>query len=247
MIGCWRPLLTFLLMGSIGVSLSLHAEPVVEPSVSVRGEAVLQVSPDQVTVSIGVSSEAEQAKEALATNSQSMNSVIAAIEKLGLDQADYRTRQLNIQALWSSRPRNAENGWRPQIVAYRVSNTLEVKTTKLGLSGEIIQQATQAGANTVHSLRFDLSDPRHYRRQAISQAVANAKADAEAVARAAGVSIAGVKRIHLDQQPSIGQVRAETAELHSAPANIAAPLPPVSPGDVTVRASVLMEFWLGER
>lgn len=242
--------LTALMAGclSLLITAAAHAEPEVQqPTLSVRGEAILRVDPDQVTVSIGVLSEARQAKQALAKNSQAMQKVIAAIVDLGLSKKDYKTRQLSVQPKWSARPRDSSSSrWRPEIIGYTVTNTLQVTTGKLALVGDLISVATVAGANQIQSIRFGLSNPREYRSQAIAKAVANARADADTAAQAAGTEIDGIKTLHLDHAASVEKVQDQSLMMRSAVAAEAAAVPPVNPGEVTIRASVSVVYRLDE-
>ena len=48
---------------------------------------------------------------------------------------------------------------------------VNIKTGKLDMAGEIIEQANKAGANTIEVLGFSLSDPRRYRAEAIAGAL----------------------------------------------------------------------------
>jgi uncharacterized protein YggE len=222
------------------VSTGVYVNADDEPTLNVRGEAVLEVPPDQVSISVGVVTEAAEAKKAMASNSKTMAQVIKSLESLGLKKKNYETRQFNIQPIWSSRPRNADDEWQAKIVRYRVSNTLEINSTQLDLVGEMINAATDAGANKIHSIRFGLSNPREYRSQAIEQAINNARADADIAAVASGVEIDGVHRLQLDSAPSISQVKSAPMA-RAAMAEMSA-IPPVNPGEIDVRASVYIEY-----
>lgn len=215
------------------------------PSLSVRGEAQLMVSPDQVIMVAGVLSEAKQAKKALADNSKSMQKVMAALLDFGLKKKDISTQNFNIQPKWSSRPRNADSAWRSEIIGYRVNNAVQVKTTQLDLIGDMISRVTQAGANQVQSVSFGLSNPREYRSNALAQAVKNARVDADVTAKAAGSAIKGIKTIHIDQAVS-SVARVEKAMVMRSSMADAAPAPPISAGDITVRASVSVTYELSQ-
>ncbi len=213
------------------------------PTLSVRGEARLEVEPDQVSVSLGVMSQAKTAKKALAENSKAIKAVIDALYGVGLKKKDVSTRRFNVQPVWSSRPRNADSLWRAKIIAYRVNNSVQVTTTQLPLVGDVINAATTAGANQVQSVNFGLENPRQFRSQAIAKAVKNARADADVAAEASGSSIKGVKTIHLDQAvASIEQ--AESFKVMRSAVAEAAPAPPINAGDITVRASVSIVYEL---
>jgi len=213
-------------------------EPV--PRLSVRGEALLQVPADQLRLSVGVVTEEETAEGALEENSVTMKAVIQALEGVGLTREDYQTGQFQVQPNWSPRPRQAPQDWRPRIVGYTVSNTLHIKTTRLRLAGKIIGAASEGGANRIDSIGFDLSDPRKYRAEAIGQATANAMADARSAADAASVRLVRVLSLTLDEAVATPvRMKTEGFSMRTAMA-MDHTEPPISSGDVTVRASVTL-------
>ncbi len=223
-----------------------NAQPPIS-QLHVRGEAQLMVSPDQVSLSLGVSTESEKAKKAMEANTKKMRAVITALEKLGIGERDYKTQNFRVQPVWSSRPKGAGSSWKAKIVGYRVNNTLHVTTQKLTLIGDIIGVTTAAGANHVNSVNFSLSNPRQYRSQAITQAMQNAKADAEILVAASGDKIKRTLSLHLDNA-SASKVRVETASVAKSRSLMAAQdsfsPPPISSGDITVRASVSVTYEL---
>jgi len=111
---------------------------------SVRGEAVLMVEPDQVSITIGVISDNKNAKLALAENSQTMRDTIAALESLGFIKDDYQTQNFSIRPQWS-----------------------KLKTGRIDDIGDVIAATTDVGANQIQSIQFGLKNPRQYREQAI--------------------------------------------------------------------------------
>lgn len=213
------------------------------PKLTVRGEAQLDRPADQLRIQIGVVTEASEAPVALDTNSRRMNDVVKAVRRVGLDEQEYETGRFSLSPVYSRRERSSGPDWRPQIVAYRVTNTLLVKTMKLELAGELIQAANEAGANTIDSIGFDLSDPRKHRAEAIAQATKNALADARVLAGAADLELVRILSVQLDAPPwqpvplQMGRGVAVAAE--------AVPTTPVVPGDVTVRAAVTIVWEVG--
>lgn len=202
---------------------------------SVRGEAVLMVEPDQVSITIGVISDNKNAKLALAENSQTMRDTIAALESLGFIKDDYQTQNFSIRPQWSSRPSNSSNAKR-EIIGYSVNNSLQLKTGRIDDIGDVIAATTDVGANQIQSIQFGLKNPRQYREQAIVAASNNAKADAQSLAKANGVRIINVQSINLNNaSASISQVpKAMVMESRM----MADSAPPIQAGDISVRASV---------
>ena len=224
---------------ALSLALAGAAAAETPPLLSVRGEAVLAVSPDQVSIDLGVTTRAETAREALSANNAAMRRVIGQLRELGLGEQELQTRQFRIHPLWSQRPAEPGPEWQAHIVGYRVSNSLLVQTVKIALAGDIIGTATDAGANQVNGILFGLSDPRQHRGTAIAQATANAAADAQALARAANVKILGIARITLDNAVA-SPVQMQEINFRSAAQDAGAP--PIQAGDVSVSASVSVDY-----
>lgn len=215
------------------------------PNLTVRGEALLKVPADQMHLNIAAVTHAETADRALDQNTALMENVIQALKKTGLTEDEYQTGQFQIDPEWSPRPRQTPEEWRPRIVGYSVTNRLAIKTKKLTLAGKLIGAATDAGANAIDSIVFDLADPRKYRGQAIQQATANALADARSLADAASVKLVRVLTLSLDNAVATPfRVGAESFARGAMTAEAAAP--PISSGEVTVQAGVMLVYEIGE-
>ncbi|MHC4083060.1 MAG: SIMPL domain-containing protein [Planctomycetota bacterium] len=208
-------------------------------TLTVRGEAELHKPADLLRLRVGVVTEDPAPTEALNRNSRQMQNVITALEKAGLDPKEYETGRFSVQPVYERRPRNAGADWRARIIGYEVTNSLAVKTKKLELAGKLIEAASDAGANSIDSIVFDLADPRTHRGEAIAAATTNARSDAGILARSAELKLARIISIALDEagwRPPVATMRAGVA---MAEARVA---PPIAPGEVTVRASVTIVY-----
>ncbi len=232
--------LGFLLFGVASAGHAAPEEPL--PRLTVRGEAVLHVPADQLNLRIGVVTAGETAELALGENTEKMERVVKALQRVGLTSGEYKTSQFQIQPRWTLRPRQAPPEWRPEIVGYSVTNSLNIRTRKIGLAGKLIGAAADAGANEIGAILFDLADPRHYRDDAIEAATANAIADARSLAAAASVRLLRVLSLTLDQAVAT-PIRVQT-EAYAERAALAmdGPTPPIASGDVTVQAQVLLVY-----
>ncbi len=215
------------------------------PVLTVRGAAQLQKPADQLRISVGVVTESDEAPTALRENTRKMNDMIDALKKTGLTDKEYQTSRFQIQPVYSRRPRQADATWRPKIIGYRVSNSLNIKTKKLDLAGELIQAANEAGANSIDSISFGLADPRTHRAEAIRVATANALADASTLADAADLRLVRVLSITLDQAAAPRPIPIQRMSAGMAMAE-AAP-PPIQPGEVTVHANITVQYEIAGR
>ncbi len=229
------PISAIVLLGTLTAAAAEDASKLADlPKLTVRGDAELEKPADQVRLRVSVVTDATDAEEALGANSRRMRDVTQAIEKTGLTEKEYKTGRFTLQPQYSRRLRTDDADWRPEIVGYQVTNTLAITTKKLDLTGELIQAANEAGANSIDSIVFDLADARMHRAEAISAATANARGDALVLADAARIDLIQILSITLDEGGHRPILRATLRR----PEMASAVAPPIRPGDVTVRAAV---------
>lgn len=216
------------------LSAALNAN---EPSIlTVSGHASLNKPADQLHLSIAVVTEAETAEEALKANNQKMYAVFSVLDDQGLSKKEYSTGQFNVSPIYAPYPKNPPADWVQHIIGYRVNNTITVKSNKLGQAGGLIDVVTQAGANSIDQINFELKDARLYRQEAIQSATANAMEDARSLATAANIGLGRILQIQLDNasapQPQFKSYAAANLE-HSTP---------IEAGDVQVNAKVTIVY-----
>lgn len=238
-------IMTAVLFPLLGVAGATDSDEVVVPTLTVRGSAVLEKPADELRIRIGVVTEDDEATIALRENTMHMTDVIKALKKEGLTDDEYQTSQIRIQPVYSRRPRQAGVEWKPVIIGYQVSNSINVRTMKLKLAGELIQAANEAGANTIDSISFGIADPRKHRAEAIRTATANALADARTLADAANLRLVRVITINLDQAATPRPL-VTTMQRGMEMAMSAGAPPPVNPGDVNINASVTVVYEIAE-
>ena len=78
---------------------------------------------------------------------------------------------------------------------FHAVNQIEIRVDDIARVGEVVDAAVQAGAATVSNIRFDVKERAASERQALKEAVADARARAEAMAAGAGVTLGPIVRI----------------------------------------------------
>jgi uncharacterized protein YggE len=118
---------------------------------------------------------------------------------------------------------------------YVARNSIDIRVDDLSRVGEIIDLAVGSGATSVSSVRFDLRNREAVERDALRQAVGNARLRADAAAAGAGRVIDRVLRIEeaASQEGVRPVMRFAAASAEAAPT-------PISPTDVEVRAQVTL-------
>ena len=128
--------------------------------IMVTGEGETSLAPDMAIVSLGVTREAETARDALTQNNDAMASVIASMKASGIEAKDLQTSNFSIQPRYFHHsPKNNEQPKPPSIIGYIVTNNLTLRLRDLTKLGEIIDKSVSLGVNADGGIRFINEDP----------------------------------------------------------------------------------------
>ena len=131
----------------------------------------------------------------------------------------------------------------PRIIGYEARNNVQVRVRKLGEMGRIIDTLVSAGANQVDGPSFTLDDPKSALDEARVAAVKDARSRAELYARAAGLRIS--RTISISEGGGYYPVQPIMVTGRMAGAPPPPPPPsPVAPGELTLGATVSVQFAL---
>ncbi len=123
-----------------------------EKIISVTSTATTSVEPDLLVITFGVETQEITTKDALASNSQTLNDIIYAIQLTGIEEGEINTSRFNIYPVYEGYEDLITKRWKQELTGYQVTNTLTVETTKLDLAADIIDNAVTSGANRVDSV-----------------------------------------------------------------------------------------------
>ena len=218
--------------------------PAVDQTISARGHSTAMVEPENLMITLGVSTVAETASEALAENSRIVNDVIAALSALNVSKGEISTTRINIHPEYGDVPNPVTGGSSWEMIGYEASNIITIATAQMDKAGEILDGAVGAGANRVDDVRFSASMETiaDVRMDLIGQAVLNAREKAELALDPLEYRISGVKSINVDGASTPGSEDFGVVDQRYALAAHAAP-PAFSP-DQTVSISVSVTFFI---
>lgn len=165
-------------------------------TLTMSGQGEERAAPDTVTLSAGVASDAPTAAAALAANTARMQSVFAALKKLGIADKDMQTANFSV----SPQMTNAGNQ-PPHVTGYQVSNQVQLRLDDVGKLGAALDALVGAGANQMNGVEFSIRDSANLMTQARNDAVADAKAKADTYAKAAGVTLGPILSISESDNP----------------------------------------------
>ena len=165
-------------------------------TITVSGEGKVKVKPDTASISAGVVTEAETAREALNKNSDQMQEVMAGMREAGIAEDDLQTAQFSVSPVYSRMPRKAgAPRVDPKIIGYRVSNTATGIIRNLNDVGPILDKVITLGANSVNGPSFFVDKPGPLLDEARIKAVADALRKASLLAEAAEVQLGAIQTI----------------------------------------------------
>ena len=175
----------FLLAGLAGATPA-YAETDQPPAfISVTGEAHISVPPDLAQIDAGVTSEAKTAREASDANNAAMGKVLLALKGAGVNEKDFQTSRLSLQAE-NSIPKQ---GVPSTIIGYRASNRVTIRLRDVTKVAGVIDTLVSAGANDIGGINFMVSQASKLLDDAREQAIADARRKAEIYAKATGVTL----------------------------------------------------------
>ena len=195
----------------------------------------VEVEPDTVTISAGVTTQAMTASDALRQNSTQMQSVIDRLRSLGIPERDIQTTRINLNARFDYDQQTRRQVFR----GYEASNQVSVKLRDTEGVGNVLDALVQAGANNINGPRFSVSDDTQPKAEARRRALERARSMAMDYARVAGYSNVRVLKIAESVQ---GNAREYAADAIMVTAQRSAGAPPVQPGMVETGVTVSVTY-----
>jgi len=205
------------------------------PYIRAAGDATVSAKPDRAKLDIGVVTQAASAQAAAAQNATQTESMVTALRRSLGNSAEIRTSGYSLTPNF----RYAKDGGQPTLSGYTASNTVAIVTNDLANVGKVIDAGTQAGANNIRGLEFQLKDEAPVRAQALAEAARKARAGAEAMAAALGLKVVRVLSAEEGGEPQV--IRPMRAMAMGA----AAATTPIESGNIQVQASVTVTVEVG--
>jgi uncharacterized protein YggE len=159
------------------------------PKISVNGEAVVNVEPDKIVVSLGIETSDANIIASKDKNNEILKKAVAAMRGLGVPEREIRTDYLSVDPRWT-------DSYRSTFLGYFVRNTIVVTLTDVRKVEELVTKALQAGVNYIHGVDFQTTEFKKYREQARELALKAAREKADKMAAVLGQSIGAPLQIN---------------------------------------------------
>jgi uncharacterized protein len=198
------------------------------PVVVTTGQATITAAPDRAFVMIAAESRSRMPTEAQRQNADAMTAVMARLQQAGIPKDAIRTLAYDLQPEF-----DYANG-RQTLRDYVARNTIEVRLDDITRVGVVLDAAGSGGATSIGGIRFDVRNRDVVERDALRQAVADARARADAAAAGAGRTIDRVIRIQEEGVPEIPRPMMRMAVADQTMAT------PITPSSVEIHARVTL-------
>ena len=222
---------------SISTAFAAQKDAPAAPTLSVEGQGQGTATPDMATVTIGVTTRADDAAKAQNDNAWVAAQIQNAVEGLGIAEKDIQTRNYSFYPNYSTE-KNHQN----ETTGYTANNSVVVVVRDIKLTGKVIDAALNHGANEISSLDFSASDTRAVRKEALLNAVQDARDKADVIAKGLGKRIVGIQSI--SENTGYLETRRFNGNMLLAAAKDSAT--PIAPGSLSMTATVHVDFILSD-
>jgi hypothetical protein len=162
--------------------------------ITVAGEAVVKVVPDEVVLTLGVESSDKQLRRARSLNDERVKQVLAAAEQLGIPAKDIQTDHISIE------PRYRDSYEQRDFIGYFVRQTIVITLKDVAQFENLLTDVLDAGANYVHGIQFRTTELRKHKDEARALAIKAAREKAGALAQELDQKVGRPYAIREDQE-----------------------------------------------
>ncbi len=223
-----KPLLTLTL---VLITTFMTAQQLKKPTVDVSGEGIVNVVPDQVTISVRVEHTGSNAKEVKLKNDQIINQVLQFVKQAGIEEKHVRTEYIRLS-------KNYE--YNTKTYNYAANQSVTIKLIDLSKYEDIMDGLLETGINRIDGISFSSSQQKELEAEARKKAVVNAKQKAMEYAGVLEQTVG--KAVHISE---FQQVNTPSPVLRSMSFDEASSSKQtIAPGEMQISARVNVSFEL---
>lgn len=199
---------------------------------NVTGEGTVLIKPDMAIINAGIESSALTVKAAQEQINNVSSKIASSVKSLGVEEKDLKTINYSIFPIYDYKENTQK------ITGYRANATLAIKVQNIDKVNDVIDAATESGANKINGISFDVDDKTKTENEARQQAVKQAKQKADSAAKIAGFSLGRMVNYQEDFNGSVRPMNIVGAELNTK----AAASTQVEPGSSEIKVTVTLSY-----
>jgi uncharacterized protein YggE len=212
----------------------------IPPFIEVSGTGQVSVAPDRARASFAVETQAKTAAAASGGNADRMGAVIRALRSSGIAGVTVETFGYTLRPDYAF---PTVSGVQTRVIdGYTAINNVSAEVTDVTAVGRLVDLAIQSGANRVSSLTFEASNTEPARREALTEAVAQARMEAETIAAALGRVLGPPLEVRGGAQMPQPMPQSDVVAYRMAAEAVPTP---IEVAEQEVHASVSIRFGLG--
>tara|TARA_R110000850_G_scaffold274786_2_gene412786 strand:- start:16236 stop:16922 length:687 start_codon:yes stop_codon:yes gene_type:complete len=146
------------------------AQEKLQSLVSVQGEGIVKVVPDQVSIRMSVETEGDDARQVKLSNDTTVDGVLKYLKGQGLDSKDIQTQYVNLSKNYD---------YSKKTYNYKATQTITVLVRDLKKYDTLVTGLLNQGINRIDGISFGAKNMEALKSQARIKAVENAKQKAE--------------------------------------------------------------------
>lgn len=195
------------------------------------------VIPDIAKVSLGIEKQGQTLKQVQSEVNTTSKKLTDSLKKLGVKDNDIKTTNYSV---------NPEYDYQSQpfrINGYRVSTNYEVKILDFELVNDVLTAATDAGANVIGNISFEVNEETKTKltQEAREKAVKLAKSKAEGLAKAAGITLGKIINVTESQGIDYPRPVMYSKEIATGAAD-SSQVANVTPGETEISVTVNLSY-----
>ncbi|MDO3413105.1 SIMPL domain-containing protein [Saccharibacillus sp. CPCC 101409] len=223
---------------ALGINQAQAAEVTAVNVINVVGKGEVKINPDVAYLYIGVESNADTAAAAQKKTAAVMNKLSALLKtQWKIAAKDIETDQFYVSPNYTYTEKDGQ-----KVKDYSATHTLKVTYRDLDKIGQLLDEASEAGANRIQNISFAAENPESYEADAIAKAMNSASTKAGAIAKAANRQLGAIVSISLDgadtpivyQPYQMKNAAAETASSADSTA--------IDPGQITITSQLTVQY-----
>ncbi len=164
--------------------------------ITVKGSAKLSLRPDQVVISMTLTSENENYDSAMVQANERLEALRSALAPVGFDRTDLKTTNFRVSTEYDFQNDQFGNGkrvFRGYSCTHELKLSLDFDAARLG---QTLSAITGCEANPELNVRFTVKDTAAVSDELLRQAADSALRRARVLAAASGVNLGALVRIH---------------------------------------------------